>query len=114
LQVYGTDKRDSKLYDMLLHIDRLSVDDAVDIISKSVQKPAFQATPESHKLVEYLALAARVKATLAEIAPNIQVEADHGTVYIGRLNRSRNSATVDSKLFCLPDFAIGYASLSFT
>jgi hypothetical protein len=29
------------------------------------------------------------------------------------LNRSRNSATVDSKLFGLPDFAIEYTSLKF-
>ncbi len=86
LQVYGTDTHDSKLYDMILRIDRLSVCDAVNIISKTVQKPAFQATPESLKLVKDLALAAKVKATLAEIAPKVQVVADNGTVFIGRIN----------------------------
>ena len=102
LQVYGTDTRDSKLYDMILRIDRLSVDDAVDIISETVQRPAFQSTPESRKLVEDLALAARVKATLAEIAPKVQVEADHGTVYIGRLNG--DSANVE-KIFKIKSIA---------
>ncbi len=86
LQVYGTDTHDSKLYDMILRIDRLSVCDAVNIISETVQKPAFQATPESLKLVKDLALAAKVKATLAEIAPKVQVVADNGTVFIGRIN----------------------------
>lgn len=86
LQVYGTDTHDSKLYDMILRIDRLSVCDAVNIISETAQKPAFQATPESLKLVKDLALAAKVKATLAEIAPKVQVVADNGTVFIGRIN----------------------------
>ena len=102
LQVYGTDTRDSRLYDMILHIDRLSVDDAVEIISETVQRPAFQSTPESRKLVEDLALAAKVKASLAEIAPKVQVEADKGTVYIGRLNG--DSANVE-KIFKIKSIA---------
>lgn len=96
LQVYGTDTRDSRLYDMILHIDRLSVDDAVDIVAAAVQKPAFQATAQSRKQVEDLALAARVKANLAEIAPKAEVAADQGTVFIGRLNgASANPAVVE-------------------
>jgi len=67
---------------MVLHIRKLTVDDAVAIISETVQKPAFQATAQSRKLVENLALAARVKAALVEMAPRVHTEADGSTVYI--------------------------------
>ncbi|MBU1398458.1 MAG: cytidylate kinase-like family protein, partial [Proteobacteria bacterium] len=58
LQVYGTDTWDSRLYDIVLHIGRLTVDDAVDILFDTVQKPNFKTTTESKKLVEDLALSA--------------------------------------------------------
>jgi cytidylate kinase len=42
LQLYATDTWDSKLYDIVLHIGRLTVDNAVDILFATVQKPNFQ------------------------------------------------------------------------
>ena len=82
LQIYGTDTWDSKLYDMVIHIDNLTVDDAVDIIAEVVKKPAFQATEQSRNLVDNLALAAKVRACLIQIAPNILIKADAGKIYI--------------------------------
>ena len=86
LRVYGTDTWDSRLYDIVLHIRQLTVDDAVEILYGMVQKPAFEATPQSHKQVEDLALAARVKARLSRLAPNIQVLAQDGKLYIHHLD----------------------------
>ncbi|MFZ0132893.1 MAG: cytidylate kinase family protein, partial [Desulfobacterales bacterium] len=83
LQVYGVDPWDSRLYDIVLHIGKLTVDDALEILSDTVRKPNFQTTPESRKLVDDLALAATVKADLAQIAPDIKVDADNGKVFIG-------------------------------
>ena len=82
LQMYGIDPWDSRLYDLVLHIGKLTVDDAVDILSNTVRKPNFQSTAKSRQMVEDLALAARVKAHLVELAPRIQVAADHGKIYI--------------------------------
>ena len=82
LQVYGTDTWDSRLYDVVLNIHKLTVDDAVEILYQMVQKPAFQATAESRKKVEDLALSARIKAKLAMIAPKIRVASDDGKVFI--------------------------------
>ena len=86
LRVYGTDTWDSRLYDIVLHIRQLTVDDAVEILYGMVQKPAFEATPQSRKQVEDLALAARVKARLSRLAPNIQVLAQDGKLYIHHLD----------------------------
>jgi cytidylate kinase len=62
LQLYGFDTWDPMLYDMVLSIKYLTVDDAVDIISKAAQLPHFQATPESQRLVDEMARAAADEA----------------------------------------------------
>lgn len=82
LQVYGTDTWDSNLYDIVLHVGRLSVDDAVDILHGVVQKPAFQKTPASQKILNDLALSARVLSSLIKIVPNVNVRSDDGMVFI--------------------------------
>ena len=86
LQIYGTDTWDSRLYDIVLHIGKLTVDDAVDILFDTVQKQNYQATEESLKMVDDLALAAKVKANLVRIAPKIQVAADHGRIFISEIH----------------------------
>ncbi len=82
LQVYGTDTWDSRLYDMVLKIRDLTVEDAVEIIAGVVAKKRFQTTETAVKTVHDLALAARVQATLARIAPRLVVTADGATVCI--------------------------------
>ena len=82
LQVYGTDTWDSNLNDIVLHVGRLSVDDAVDILHCAVQKPAFQKTPASQKILNDLALSAKVLSSLVKIVPNVKVRSDDGVVYI--------------------------------
>ena len=64
IQVYGMDPWDSRLYDMVINICTLSLDDAVDIIYGVLQKPTYRTTPESQKLVDNLALAAKEQIEL--------------------------------------------------
>jgi hypothetical protein len=82
LQVYGTDTWDSRLYDIVLRIGAVTVADAVEILADLVRKPHFLATAESRQLVDDLALAAKVKANLARIAPRLQVSAEGARVCI--------------------------------
>ena len=82
LQIYGIDTWDSNLYDMVLHISRLTVEDAVDILFETMQKPAFQTTPTSQKILCDLALSANVLAKLIAIAPKINVRSENGVVFI--------------------------------
>jgi len=82
IQMYGNDTWDSRLYDIVLHIGKLTVDDAVDILFDIVKKPNYKSTNESLKMVEDLALSAKVKAALIDIAPHVEVKTDEGMIYI--------------------------------
>jgi cytidylate kinase len=88
LQVYGIDTWDPNLYDMVLHVRRLTVEDAVEIIFATVQKPIFQTTSKSQKIIRELALSAKVQTSLIKIAPMVKVTADDGVVSIGNIDDS--------------------------
>jgi cytidylate kinase len=69
IQVYGVDTWDPMLYDMVLHVKALTVDDAVDLIFKAAQLPHFQATSESQRLMDDMVRAAGAEAALVEKSP---------------------------------------------
>lgn len=79
---YGIDTRDPALYDLLINIDRLSVDDAVGIIEWTLNLKKFQSTPESLQLVEEMYLAVLVKDALFDKHPDAEVSAKDGVVSV--------------------------------
>ena len=81
-ELYGIDTWDPMLYDLVLHIHKITVDDAVDIICHNAQLKHFQTTPESQKAMDDLALSVKVKAALIDTKPDIEVSADNELVYI--------------------------------
>jgi len=83
LHMCGIDTNDPSLYDLVIHIRRLSTDDAADIICHTVRLDRFQATPESQQAMDDLLLAARVRASLVDHYPRINVTAKEGDVYVG-------------------------------
>jgi len=60
--LYQADPRDVSLYDIVLRIRPMTVDDAVGTIKLAVQLPAFQTTPEVKKTLEKLAARAEADA----------------------------------------------------
>lgn len=93
IKVYGVDTQDSKLYDMVLNVSTMTVDDAVDILYEAVHKKAFQATTESQKKLEDLVLAARVQTALMHLVPTVWVTAESGLVSIGTVEKNTTTAT---------------------
>ncbi len=81
LYLYGIDVWDSKLYDRVLNIGAVTVDDVVDIIVNTVKLPCFQPTSDSIKKINNLALAAEAQASLFEF-PNASVSAKEGKVLV--------------------------------
>lgn len=79
-QLYGIDTGDANLYDLVLHIQKLTVDDAADLICHTINLKHFRTTPESQVIMDDLVLAAQVKAAFIELKPNIQVVAKDGVV----------------------------------
>lgn len=80
LKLYGVDVWDSRLYDMVLLIDRLSVDDAVDLIFEAVKKPVFQTSTESQKILDNHLLCAKIHVMLVNFSLMIEVQANDGII----------------------------------
>lgn len=80
--LYGIDTADPALYDLILHIRDLTVDDAVDIICGAAGMDRFQTTIESQKKMDDLALAAVIKAALIDVNPDIDVAVEDGNVCV--------------------------------
>jgi cytidylate kinase len=57
--LYGIDTNTTELYDVILHIDCLQVDGAVDFIYDLANRPCFQTTPESQNKLKELLEAAK-------------------------------------------------------
>ncbi|MGD8667691.1 MAG: cytidylate kinase-like family protein [Desulfobacterales bacterium] len=80
--LYGIDTTDPILYDLVVHIKQITVEDAVDIICRLVSKEQFKTTPESQRLIEDLALSAAVQKAMIDIGPDIEVCVDNHIAYI--------------------------------
>ena len=81
--LFGIDTSDPLLYDLVIHIRKVTVPDAVDIISHTAQLDTFKATLESQRAMDDLVLAAEVKAALVDLKPDIQAMAMDGKVILG-------------------------------
>ena len=82
MHLYGIDTKDPSLYDIVLHIDNLKVDDAVEILANIAQRPCFQTTPESQKMIDDYHLTAKAQEMLFERFPAAQVKCKDGVVFV--------------------------------
>jgi len=93
--LYGIDAAAPSLYDILIHIRHITVDDAVRIICNATRLPCFQATPEIQKALDNLHVASEVKVALMELKPDIEVNADDGDVLVkARINLAQEHTLV--------------------
>ncbi|HKM80502.1 MAG TPA: cytidylate kinase family protein [Candidatus Acidoferrum sp.] len=88
--LYGVDWGDPSLYDIVLNLEHIDIEEACHIISSMVIERCFEFTPECQQKMDDLALASRVRADLA-VSPStsdleVEVVAHGGAVAIqGRL-----------------------------
>jgi cytidylate kinase len=61
LYLYGADFWDATLYDLVIHLKTISVDDAVSLICHVLELPGFQTTPQSQEAIDSLVEAARLE-----------------------------------------------------
>jgi hypothetical protein len=81
-QLYGIEPWDSRLHDLAINIESITVDDAVDMICMTARLEEFQTTAESRRMLNDLVLAADVKVALIEMKPDIEVSAENGVVHV--------------------------------
>ena len=82
MHLYGMDTKDSSLYDIVMHIDSLKVDDAVEILAEIAKRPCFQTTQESQMRLEDYHLTAQAQETLFDRFPAAQVKCKNGVVFV--------------------------------
>jgi len=80
--LYGIETTDPSLYDVVINIEHLTPEDAVDIICHRVSLKRFHTTPESQQRIEDLSLAANAKAAIIERFPSSQVSCQNAVVLV--------------------------------
>ena len=109
LTLYGIDTWDPSLYDIVLKIKTITVDDAVKFILATLQRPSFTTTPESQKILDDLVLAAQIEAMLVNEFPRVKVVAKDGSadIYIGTsLGMVASSAKEREAIYRVQEIAI--------
>ena len=82
LHLYGVDTWDPKLYDLVVHIDNMGVDDAVALILSALQRSCFVTTPSSQRWLDDLTLSAQVEAALVNEFHKVACSARNGEVFV--------------------------------
>ena len=63
LHLYGADTWDATHYDLVIHLNCITVDHAVSLIEHALQFPCFQTTAESQQVIDTLLEASRLETT---------------------------------------------------
>jgi cytidylate kinase len=83
---YGHAWSDPALFDLVLNLERVTLDEAVEIVVRTAQLPTYQTLPESRTMLGDLALAGHVKALLQahpdSLDLEVEVEARAGVVRV--------------------------------
>jgi cytidylate kinase len=79
--IYRIDMHDPRLYDLVLHVDRLSIDDACNIVCQAASSDTFKPTTRSQTALADLALESHVKIALESIC-KADVKCEGGIVHI--------------------------------
>lgn len=79
---FETDISGNSHYDLVLHLDKISTDDAVNIISETTKRDCFQRTSGSQKIFDNLLCAAKIQSILIEKFPKVGVKSKNGKFYI--------------------------------
>jgi cytidylate kinase len=82
--LYGEDWLDPGLYDLVINLNTLDVEGAVQIAAAAVERQEFEVTEESRKSMANLVLSSRVRAALAAnsetASADVEVDAREGVV----------------------------------
>ncbi len=96
--LYGKDWLDPLLYDLVINLQTMGVEAAVEIAATAAQHPDFAPTEESRKAMADLTLASRVRAALAAdpktAAVEVTVRADGDAVALA--GKLRPASAVDA------------------
>ncbi len=79
--LYKVDIHDPELYDMILNMETMTIDDACAVICTAAMRETFRMEAEDLKQIQDLAITSHVKASLHDICES-EVSVRHGKVFI--------------------------------
>ncbi|MEJ2656038.1 MAG: cytidylate kinase-like family protein [Desulfobacterales bacterium] len=79
--LYKTDIHDPKLYDIVINIGNLTIEDACEIICLAARSRSYRTTDESKQAVDDLAIASRMRAALQRVC-DAEVFVKNGDVHV--------------------------------
>jgi cytidylate kinase len=91
-KIYHADPNDASLYDLVICVDKLSKEDAVEFICRSASKKAFESTSDRIRQAKDLSLACNVKASLVESYPGIGVTCEYGNLLVYAAQKEAHAA----------------------
>lgn len=84
--LYGVDWRDDSLYDLVINLESIGIDQACRLVVRMIEQGGFELSPAGHAAMKDLALASRVRAELAvnpyTLNLEFEVESHGGSVTI--------------------------------
>ena len=80
--LYGIDPWNSSLYDLIIHIQKLTVSDAVDFICQAALNKQFKTTESGQQKMDDLAMACQVKAAIVDSFFDVGVTSEYGNVLV--------------------------------
>ncbi|MGC8491715.1 MAG: AAA family ATPase [Syntrophobacteraceae bacterium] len=78
--LHGIDLTDPLQYDLVISMNTMTVEEAVEVIAEASRRGCFQPTGDSGNRMRMLCLAARVQALLAEETPFVNVAVEDGDI----------------------------------
>jgi cytidylate kinase len=96
--LYGVDPWDANLYDLVIRLRRLEVDNAVELICSSANMRQFQTSAESRQEMADLALACEIKAELVDKYPDISVSSKYGNVLVYGVTGNRQASKLKARV----------------
>jgi cytidylate kinase len=98
MNLYGIDTKDPELYDIVLHIDNIRIDDTVDILVDLAKRPCFQSTPESKQMLKDAYLEAKAQCMMFETYPAASVKCKARIAYVNVNTTLSMEAEVSEKV----------------
>lgn len=101
--LYDVDPDDPSLYDLVIHIGVLDVEDAVDLICRASAKEPFKTSERARQRLQDFALACLVKALLLETDHDVRVRSKYGNVLVFTKADDRRARRLEEKARSLCD-----------
>jgi len=99
--LYGVDPWDSSLDDLVIHIHKFTVSDAVDVICEAARLEHFKTTEEGQQKMDDLVLASHIKASLIDISNDIGVLSEYGNILVYTKADDRHLHRLEEKISLL-------------